>query len=320
MLVAAFAGGIAEAMSGMGQEWFNAIVLLAAVVMIGWHVVWMARHGRELSLHMKSVGSAVSAGSRPMTALLVVVALAVLREGSEVVLFGYGLLAGGSSMASLAVGGLLGLLIGVAVGFAMYFGLLKIPMRHFFTATNGLLVLLAAGLASSAAGKLVQADALPTLVDHALGQLVAADRRVAGRPHPAYPGRLHRPAQRHPDAFLRGDGRRAAGRHAPVPSPRFQARGPFAAGARLTPEYTMRFLLILLLSLFSMSAMAEVKEYTLTLRNHKFVPAQLTIPANTKVKLLIVNEDATPEEFESHELNREKIVTGKGRSRSSSGR
>ncbi len=165
MVVAAFAGGIAEAMSGMGQEWFNAAVLLAAVVMIGWHVVWMARHGRELSLHMKSVGSAVSAGSRPMTALLVVVALAVLREGSEVVLFGYGLLAGGSSIASLAVGGVLGLLIGVAVGFAMYFGLLKIPMRHFFSATNGLLVLLAAGLASTAAGKLVQADALPTLVD-----------------------------------------------------------------------------------------------------------------------------------------------------------
>jgi len=165
VLVAAFAGRIADSMSGMGQEWFNAGVLLAAVVMIGWHVVWMARHGRELAMSMKSVGSAVSTGSRPMTALLVVVALAVLREGSEVVLFGYGLLAGGSSMASLAVGGLLGLLIGVAVGFAMYFGLLKIPMRHFFSATNGLLVLLAAGLASSAAGKLVQADVLPTLVD-----------------------------------------------------------------------------------------------------------------------------------------------------------
>lgn len=165
MVVAAFAGGIADAMSGMGQEWFNAAVLLAAVVMIGWHVVWMARHGRELSRHMKSIGSAVSAGSRPLTALLVVVALAVLREGSEVVLFGYGLLAGGSSMASLAIGGALGLLIGVAVGFALYFGLLKIPMRHFFSATNGLLVMLAAGLASSAADKLVQADALPTLVD-----------------------------------------------------------------------------------------------------------------------------------------------------------
>lgn len=165
VVVAFFASGIAEAMSGMGQEWFNAIVLFAAVLMIGWHVIWMAKHGRELSQQMKQVGSAVSDGSRPMTALLLVVALAVLREGSEVVLFGYGLLAGGSTMSSLAIGGVLGIVLGVAVGFAMYFGLLKIPMRHFFSATNGLLVLLAAGLASSAAGKLVQADALPTLVD-----------------------------------------------------------------------------------------------------------------------------------------------------------
>lgn len=75
----------------------------------------------------------------------------------------------------------------------------------------------------------------------------------------------------------------------------------------------MRLSLLLLLSLFSASALAEIKVYTLTLRNHRFVPAQLTIPANTKVKLVVVNDDATPEEFESHELNREKIVTGKGR-------
>ncbi len=164
-LVALFANGIADAMSGMGQEWFNACVLLAAVAMIGWHVIWMSRHGRELALQMKDIGSAVSSGSRPLTALLVVVAIAVLREGSEVVLFGYGLLASGSSAAALMLGGALGILAGVGVGFAMYFGLLKIPMKHFFNATNGLLVLLAAGLASEAAGKLVQADALPTLVD-----------------------------------------------------------------------------------------------------------------------------------------------------------
>ncbi len=75
----------------------------------------------------------------------------------------------------------------------------------------------------------------------------------------------------------------------------------------------MRYVLMLLLSLVAASAHAEIKEYTLTLRNHRFVPAELTIPANTKVKLVVVNEDATPEEFESHELNREKIVTGKGR-------
>ena len=164
-IIAAFASGIAGAMEGMGQEWFNAIVLFAAVLMIGWHVIWMSRHGRELAMQMKEVGSAVSSGSRPLTALLVVVAIAVLREGSEVVLFGYGLVASGSSASALMLGGVLGILAGVGVGFAMYFGLLKIPMKHFFNATNGLLVLLAAGLASEAAGKLVQADALPTLVD-----------------------------------------------------------------------------------------------------------------------------------------------------------
>jgi len=165
LLVAAFADLIANAMSGMGQEWFNASVLFAAVGMIGWHVIWMARHGRELAAQMQSVGADISNGQRPLTSLMVVVALAVLREGSEVVLFGYGLLAGGSSGASLILGGVFGLIAGVLVGFAMYFGLLKIPMRHFFNATNGLLVLLAAGLAASAVGYLTQADVLPTLVE-----------------------------------------------------------------------------------------------------------------------------------------------------------
>lgn len=70
---------------------------------------------------------------------------------------------------------------------------------------------------------------------------------------------------------------------------------------------------VLLALLLTPAIAAEPKQYTLTLRNHRFVPATLTIPANTKVKLLIVNEDSTPEEFESHELNREKIVTGKGK-------
>jgi high-affinity iron transporter len=164
-VVALFASGIADAMSGMGQEWFNAAVLLAAVAMIGWHVVWMARHGRELAAQMQFIGREVSVGHRPLTALLVVVAIAVLREGSEVVLFGYGMLAGGSTPGGLILGGALGIVAGTAVGLALYFGLLRIPMRHFFSATNGLLILLAAGLASAAAGYLVQADALPTLVD-----------------------------------------------------------------------------------------------------------------------------------------------------------
>jgi high-affinity iron transporter len=162
VIVAICAGWIADSLSGSGQEWFNAIVLLAAVAMIGWHVVWMARHGRELAAQMQSVGRDVSSGSRPMTALMAVVAIAVLREGSEIVLFGYGLLASGSSVPALMSGAVLGLLAGIALGVAMYFGLLKIPVRHFFGATNSLLVLLAAGMAASAAAFLSQADVLTT--------------------------------------------------------------------------------------------------------------------------------------------------------------
>ena len=76
----------------------------------------------------------------------------------------------------------------------------------------------------------------------------------------------------------------------------------------------MSKLILIIALLFSSSlAAAPVAEYKLTIRDHRFVPAEITIPAKTKVKLIIINEDASPEEFESHELNREKIVTGKGR-------
>jgi high-affinity iron transporter len=66
-------------------------------------------------------------------------------------------------MIALAGGIALGIVGGVAVGLLMYFGLLGIPMRYFFSATNWLMLLLAAGLASQAAGFLIQADVLPAL-------------------------------------------------------------------------------------------------------------------------------------------------------------
>ncbi|MBL6750803.1 MAG: FTR1 family protein [Nevskia sp.] len=163
VLVAAFAGVIANLASGVGQELFNASVLLAAVALISWHVLWMSRHGRELARHLGAVSAAVRAGTRPPSALLLVVAIAILREGSEVVLFIYGLAAGGSSAGSLAAGGLLGLAAGIAAGVALYSGLVRIQPHRMFSATNGLLLLVAAGMASTAAHFLVQADLLPAL-------------------------------------------------------------------------------------------------------------------------------------------------------------
>lgn len=160
VVVAAFAGVIAEAASGFGQEIFNASVLLAAVVMIGWHVIWMSSHGRELAQDMHAVGSSVKTGASSLGLLLAVVALAVLREGSEIVLFLYGMVAGGAGN-GLVSGISIGLVGGVAIGFALYFGLLRIPLKYFFTATNWMLVLLASGLASTAARFLIQGGMLP---------------------------------------------------------------------------------------------------------------------------------------------------------------
>ncbi|HSC68086.1 MAG TPA: cupredoxin domain-containing protein [Cellvibrio sp.] len=57
-------------------------------------------------------------------------------------------------------------------------------------------------------------------------------------------------------------------------------------------------------------AQAETPTFTIEIRDHLFYPAQLVIPANTKVKLVVINRDPTPEEFESYELNREKVIMG----------
>jgi len=57
-----------------------------------------------------------------------------------------------------------------------------------------------------------------------------------------------------------------------------------------------------------MPAAAADPEVALTIREHRFEPAELRVPAGQKIKLVVHNQDATPEEFESHELNREKVV------------
>src|SRR5271157_3054863 len=108
LLLALFAGTLSTALEGVGQEVFSAAVLAIAVVMLAWHNVWMARHGRELAAEMKAAGQAVSTGNKTLFALAAVVGIAVLREGSEVVLFLYGIvIANNESAVSLFAGGLL---------------------------------------------------------------------------------------------------------------------------------------------------------------------------------------------------------------------
>ncbi len=163
-LVAAFAGGLAELFEGIGQEIFNAGILMIAVVMLTWHNVWMARHGRELAAEVRQVGEAVRSGARPIYALGVVVAVAVMREGSEVALFLYGLVASANTTSwDLLVGSLFGLALGCGVTAITYLGLVTIPTRRLFAVTTMLITFLAAGLAAQAVVFLQQAGVVTAL-------------------------------------------------------------------------------------------------------------------------------------------------------------
>jgi len=182
-LVAVFAGALSNLFAGMGQELFNALILGIAVVMLTWHNVWMASHGRELAADVKRVGEAVRSGSQSIFALGVVCAVAVMREGSEVALFMYGLLAaGGSTAAELVIGSVLGLLAGIAVSALTYLGLVAIPQRRLFAVTTGLISLLAAGLAAQAVLFLQQAGVLTMLSETAWDtSAILSDTSLFGR-------------------------------------------------------------------------------------------------------------------------------------------
>ena len=163
-VVAAATGTIAEMASGLGQELFNAGVLGIAVLMLAWHNIWMSAHSKQLAINASNTGRAISDGKRECSVLFAIIALAVLREGSETVLFLYGIAtASDQSTHSMLVGSLLGLTGGIAVGWTLYAGLLRIPLRWFFSITSLLVLILAAGMASQAARLLIQANLLPSL-------------------------------------------------------------------------------------------------------------------------------------------------------------
>lgn len=182
-ILAMFASGLSQLFRGSGQELFNATVLLIAVGMLTWHNVWMASHGREISQQMKAVGADVKIGAKSLAALAIVVGIAVLREGSEVVLFLYGILAqGGTSAAGMVTGGLLGVLAGAAFSAVIYLGLIAIPMKRLFAVTGALIALLAAGLAVQAMAFL-QAAGVLTILQKPLWNTssVVADGSMPGR-------------------------------------------------------------------------------------------------------------------------------------------
>lgn len=163
LAIAWMAEAISGALQGVGQELFNASILIAAVAMLGWHHLWMAAHGRALGARLRHLSDSVRGGGATLAALSFAVALAVLREGAETVLFVQGVSLNAPLRAVMA-GLALGVAGGAALGALLYLGLVHVPVRHFFRVTGWMIVALAAGLAAQAAGFLEQANLLPPIV------------------------------------------------------------------------------------------------------------------------------------------------------------
>jgi len=181
-VVAMFTSTLSNAFEGAGQELFNAGILGVAVLMLTWHNVWMAKHGRELAAEMHAVGHAVTTGAKSLAGLAVVVGVAVLREGVEVVLFLYGVVAAEGSGLGVLAGGIAGLALGALVCLLTYFGLMTIPARYLFGITTVLIAFLAAGMAAQAIAFLEQANVV-TALDTILWDTswILSDRSMLGR-------------------------------------------------------------------------------------------------------------------------------------------
>ena len=162
-LMALLASDLALKFEGRLSAILNAIILLSAVVLLTWHNVWMKSHGRKLAADIATVGEDVQTGRQPLTALMLLTFAAVMREGSEAVLFIWAIATSGNQGLSMTLGGFGGVMAGVLVGMLLYRGLLGIPLRHFFSFTSWLILLVTAGLSAQAAGFLNQAQLLPAL-------------------------------------------------------------------------------------------------------------------------------------------------------------
>src|SRR5262249_37757748 len=164
--VAAFAGALSATFNGVGPELFNAGILGVAAGMLTWHNVRLARRGRACGGEMQAVGQAVPSGVKSLAGLAIVVGVAVLREGVEVVLFLYGVVvSSGESGATIFAGGMIGLMLGALVCALTYLGLLAIPSRYLFAATGIMIAFLAAGLAAPSVAFLGQAGVVSALAN-----------------------------------------------------------------------------------------------------------------------------------------------------------
>jgi high-affinity iron transporter len=156
---------ISESLDGMGQEFFNGLILISASVMIGWTVLWMQKHAKSISGELKRLSNSIRDGHKPLYALLVVVFLSVLRESAEIVLFTYSYYVSGTGIGEIILGLFIGITFGATAGIALYFGILKAFGKYFFIVTTWILIFLAAGIAAQGIGFWINAGIVVPLAN-----------------------------------------------------------------------------------------------------------------------------------------------------------
>jgi high-affinity iron transporter len=262
--------------------------------MLSWHILWMSRHARAMAAELRQVGQAVRLGQRSLAALAVVVAVAVMREGAEVVLFLYGVVAATHTGAvALTIGGVAGLGLACATSWLLYRGLVVIPLHRLFQVTNGLIALLAAGMAGQAAAILHSADLLPGWGEQLWNtSFILADDSFLGRSLHALVGYSARPSGIQLAAWL-ATLLLLSGASRLLSKPRMSRVAAAAVVA----------------ALMAGGASARADDLPLLVfHNHRFEPDRIQVPANAKFQLHVKNTDDTADEFESVDLNREKLV------------
>lgn len=154
--------GFTEVLSGDGVDYFQTAMVLVACVLIVQMVLWMRRHGRTLKREMERTLQVHTRGGNHWGVALLV-ALAIAREGSETVIFLYGLGFGQSGHVSggdlFAVA--LGLGLALLTFYVLQLGGRVFSWRHFFRVTEVMLLLLAAGLLQTGVDKLIDKEILP---------------------------------------------------------------------------------------------------------------------------------------------------------------
>ena len=165
---ALFGQTVSNWVDGIGQDLLVIAILLLAISALIWHYLWIAKHSKTMIVEAKKLGKMVREGSEKPWALTLVIALAVLREGGETVLFVSGAIASTQAQGTyftnleMILNAAVGLIGGIAIGILIYKSISIFKARYIFSITNILIAFLAAAMGGEIGLILSKIGLLPT--------------------------------------------------------------------------------------------------------------------------------------------------------------